>query len=191
MSPSALRFPAVLAAVLTVLVGCGGDGGGGQAASAPGTYVGKLEGTDAFVAVISNGKEVTGYVCDGGQLSMWLGEPDLTNGQAELVSRRGEPLGVLTIADGTASGEVRIADNRYRFRAQPATGAAGLYRVAEGTPGTPGFSETGWIVLGDGSERGGTNFIDPTADEVVSKPAPKRTSATKLDSGFIDPTVNE
>lgn len=122
---------------------------------------------------------------------MWLGEPTSRTDRRSWSPARGEPLGVLTIADGTASGEVRIADNRYRFRAQPATSAVGLYRVAEGTPGTPGFSETGWIVLGDGSERGGTNFIDPTADEVVSKPAPKRTSATKLDSGFIDPTVNE
>lgn len=96
MSASALRFPAVLAAVLTVLVGCGGDGGGGQAASAPGTYVGRLQGTDAFVAVISNGKEVTGYVCDGRRLSMWFGEPDLEGGRAELVSRQGEPLGSVT-----------------------------------------------------------------------------------------------
>lgn len=62
--------------------------------------------------------------------------------------------------------------------------------MAESTPGTPGFSETGRIVLADGSERGGTNFIDPSMDNVVSKPAPKRTSATKLDSGFIDPVTD-
>ena len=82
-----------------------------------------------------------------------------------------------------------IAGGRHRFRAQPATSGAGLYRLAEGSPGQPGFSETGWIVLADGSERGGTNFIDSTFDNVVSRPAPKRTTAaTKVDTGFIDPT---
>lgn len=83
-----------------------------------------------------------------------------------------------------------VGGTRHRFHAQKATGDAGLYRMTEGTPGKPGFSETGWVVLADGSERGGSNFIDPSMDNVVSKPASKRTAtATKLDAGFIDPTT--
>ncbi len=76
--------------------------------------------------------------------------------------RRGEPLGSVAV-----SGDGRLA----RWR-------------------SPGFTETGWIVLGDGSERGGTNFIDPISDNVVSKPASTRTTATKTGTGFIDP-VND
>lgn len=111
--------------------------------------------------MISNGNEVTGYVCDGKQLSVWLGEPDLTVGRAQLVSRRGEALGDVRFSEDGVSGEVVIAGRRHRFGAQGASGEAGLYRVADRTPGQPGFTETGWIVLADGSSGEGRTSSTP------------------------------
>ncbi len=82
---------AAVGALATILVACGDDNAsGGQATAEEGTFVGKVEGSDAYIALIANGTELTGFLCDGKQLSTWFGEPDLANGQAQLISRRSE-----------------------------------------------------------------------------------------------------
>src|SRR5215203_5218143 len=45
------------------------------------------------------------------------------------------------------------------FSAKLASGDAGLYRKTSGTSNQPGFSETGWVVLPDGTTCGSTNTI--------------------------------
>lgn len=76
-----------------LVAGCGDDDGGARAGPAEGTFVGKVEGSDAYIALVTDGTELTGYVCDGEQVSVWFGEPDLQDGRAELVSRRRSLLG--------------------------------------------------------------------------------------------------
>jgi hypothetical protein len=37
----------------------------GPASAPEGTFVGTIEGTDAYIALVSNGEEVAGFACDG------------------------------------------------------------------------------------------------------------------------------
>jgi len=170
-----LAVVAVLAAV--ALQACGG---GGNATKA-GSFVGRVEGTDAFIALVSDGTKVGGYVCDGNRVSTWFEVADISGGKASLATRDGQALGEATLSGDTATGTVSISGADHAFAAQLATGDAGLYRAVKGKAGQPGSVEVGWIVLGDGSQRGGTNFIDPNSQPAVPKPAPTLdTSATTV-----------
>ncbi len=173
--------------------GCGSneelsDGGAPESQVQPlvGTYVGTVSGSDAYIALNSDGTQVGGYVSDGRQVSIWLAASDIDDGPADLVARRdGARLGEVILGPQSASGTVEIAGVEHSFSAAPATGEAGLYRSVEGVPGAPGFQETGWIVLSDGSEKGSTNITDETGT-TRTRPAPKRTTEPKL----TDPTTD-
>jgi hypothetical protein len=197
---------AVLSATAVLGVGCGGD----EAEEAPagaapeGSFVGPVSGTDAYIAVVSDGERVTGYLCDGKELSTWF-DSEVEGTGADLLSRDGDDLGDATFSGGGVTGEVEVDGQSQSFNATPATGDAGLYRAAnvEEADGelSEGEAEVGWIVLADGSQRGSTNFIDPSGDLIVSRPAPKlATGSTQVNItnfgalavnrvlGFIDPT---
>jgi len=187
-----------LLALFLLLPGCGDDDEdeGAQEtttterAAAEGVFVGEVEGTDAYVALISDGTELRGgYVCDGKRTSVWLKPAALSDGQVSLTSRAGEALGTAELSDDGAGGELKLAGEAHAFSAAPASGKAGLYREAKGELGKPGYSETGWIVLADGSVRGRTNFAatDPDA-KTGTKAAPSSVGGDSLDTGYIDPT---
>jgi hypothetical protein len=172
-----LRLLSLVLLLLISLPACGGDNETAGTASAPdGTYVGTVEGSEAYMALVTDGAVVQGYLCDGQGLWVWL-EGDVSGGGAELASRRGDDLGEATFSEEEAAGRVSIDGEEHAFTAQLATGDAGLYRATKGELGEPGSVEAGWIVLHDGSQRGGTNFIDPNM-EIVIQPAP-----------VIDPTT--
>lgn len=182
----------VLLAALAI-GGCGADGEKVSDGRVPesqerplvGTYVGTVSDSDAYVALNSDGTEVGGYLSDGQELSIWLATSDINDGRAELVARRdGARLGEVILGPQGASGTVEIAGLEHPFSASPATGEAGLYRKVRGTPSEPGFEETGWIVLSDGSEKGSTNIADGTGS-IRTVPAPKRSTEPKL----TDPTT--
>lgn len=73
----------VVLLLLTALAGCGGDRDdgkrGNETAPLDGTYVGKVDGTGAFVAVVvspagrdQKGRATTVYVCDGKRVCEWF-----------------------------------------------------------------------------------------------------------------------
>ncbi|MGH9049404.1 MAG: hypothetical protein ACRDY4_06720, partial [Acidimicrobiia bacterium] len=135
------------------------DSTGRDAAATDGVYVGAVAGTDAYLAVTSDGDEFRGYVCDGEGLSTWIGAAPLAGATAELVTREGETIGTVTFAGGAATGTVSVAGAEHDFTADEATGDAGLYRATPGAPDAPvsaepGWVEIGWIVLTDGTQRG-------------------------------------
>ena len=151
-----------LLAVVASAASCGG--GGGKAAAQSGTYVGKVQGTNAYIALVSDQRAILGYVCDARKVSTWFGKRSLSDSSAKLASRHGTPLGEATLSGDRATGQVAIAGRRHAFSARLASGKAGLYREASADPGEPGFEkpgfrETGWIALPDGSVRGRTNLI--------------------------------
>jgi hypothetical protein len=127
---------------------------GGRAPPPEGTFVGTVEGTDAYIALVSEGNVTTGYVCDGTpkavKVYFWLDNAEITDGSAELASRQGDPLGEPSFADDQASGEVEIDGQPHSFTAEAATGDAGLYRPIKGETGQKGTVESGWIILNDG-----------------------------------------
>jgi hypothetical protein len=170
-------------AASAIFAGCSDDGSN-TAAVAKGTLVGKVTGSHAYVAVVSDGSRVAGYVCDGDRLSRWLSASDVRDGAVTLRDRGGRVLGAVRVAADRATGFVELDGRKLAFAATPARGEAGLYRQATGQAGEPGFRETGWIVLADGSVRGSAEFIDQESDLVVG-PAPKRTAkATQVSTGF-------
>jgi hypothetical protein len=133
-----------------------------------GVFAGKVQGTDAYIAIVSDGTQAVGYACDGSTVSVWLMQPRLAGARAELLNREGTPIGSVTLAAGTASGAVQVAGASHPFTASLATGKVGLYRNTTGTPDQPSYTESGWILLADGSVRGNTNFVDPNN---LSRPA--------------------
>jgi hypothetical protein len=176
-----------LAVVITVLAfgalglaACGGDDDEETTAEAPGTttsagvFVGKIDGTDADIALIANGQRLAGaYLCSPSG-AVWFRPAAFAGGTADLVPRSGESLGEASFAGEGASGDVEVGGDSHSFSAKLATGKAGLYRTTSGEPdGEGGVSETGWIVLPDGSKCGRTNSITPGGD-FKTEPAASR-----------------
>lgn len=192
---SRARAWAVVLAVGVALAGCGGgdDGGSASVASqatgpvAPkGTFVGKVDGSDAYIALVSDSKRLLGYVCDSRLVSGWLDVAVIRDGTAILSSRGGKVLGQASFSADAVSGELMIGGARRSFSATPASADAGLYRAArikrqDGTL-SKGEIELGWIVLPDGTQRGAINT--GTTGTVLVRAAPR------LDPSVTNISVN-
>jgi hypothetical protein len=193
-------WAAVLVAGLA-LAACGDSGDGGSAsgpakAKAPvalkGTFVGKVDGSDAYIALVSDAKRVVGYVCDSKQVSGWLDVAAIRDGKAVLSSRSGTALGQATFSADGVSGEVTIGGARHSFSATRSTADAGLYRAArvqrqDGRLGT-GETEVGWVVLPDGTQRGGLNT--GTTGATLVKAAPRLDiSGTNISANLASSTL--
>lgn len=182
---------------LALLAGCGGDdddetatsptsGGGAQKVTA-GVFVGKVEGTDAAVALVTNGRRLTGaYLCIPKGGTSWISPAPLTDGKAKLVARRGMTLGEAGFAGDSATGKAKVAGGLRNFNAEPAKAYAGLYRTTSGEAGEPGSTETGWIVLPDGTICGTINSITP-GGAFKSKPAPPKPEGEGRVTNFSSP----
>ncbi|MGH2922985.1 MAG: hypothetical protein ACRDKH_03010 [Solirubrobacterales bacterium] len=158
----------------------------GDAAAAASQFVGRVEGTDAYIGLVSDGERLSGYVCDGADVSVWLEAP-LAGSAAELVGRDGEALGRVELAGARASGEVELGGEAHSFEAKRASlgGGAGLYREASAGFPARGSRESGWIVLADGSVRGRTQVMNPDLDS-GAPPSPKPSPGTKI----MDPDID-
>jgi hypothetical protein len=177
-----------------LVAGCGGDdeetttatgAGGGQAAATAGVFLAHVKGTDASIALVTDGQRLSGaYLCIPKETSQWIRPAPLANGKAKLVARRRVTLGKASFAGNRANGDVTVADSSRSFSANLATGKAGLYRTTSGTGDKPPFSETGWIVLPNGSVCGSTNSIT-AGGGFKSEPAPSSPKGQVTD--FADP----
>jgi hypothetical protein len=161
---------------------------GSGASAQRGVFVGRVQGSRAFVALVSNGRRLGGgYVCDGRKVAIWLRRRPLRNRRAALVTRKGTKLGRATFARSGAAGTVFVDGFPHRFRAVRAIGKAGLYRLQRGRLGKRASRESGWIVLPNGSRRGATNLVRRRSVLVV-KPAPVLSRrARRVTSSFTDP----
>ena len=199
MSRSA-TITVILAIVGTVLwAGCGGDEGPGEApagADTPlSTYVGEVtlaasesepaqpapkgpEGQpgSAYIAVITDGDRISGFVTDGEKQAKWFATNELEDEKSELIARDGSSLGEVTVTEDAASGEVAVGLGTGSFEAEPAIGNTGLFSAAE-ADGDDSF-EAGWIVLGPGEELGSYDtFIE---GEFKTQPAPRLAPTVKI-----------
>jgi hypothetical protein len=119
----------------------------------PGTSVGRVAGTRAFIAVSIEGGELRAYVCDGtarrpaGIAAWFKGRWDgrspltLTSGALELRIEAVSP-------DGRITGQLVIFGTAHAFTAEPASGPAGLY------DGRGRKARATWIVLANRARRG-------------------------------------
>lgn len=126
-----------------------------QGTTIAGSFVGPAEGSESFVAIVTDGEQVMGYVCDGATTAEWFtgaaarDSIDLTSaGSIGLVAERGtgDTLdGTVTTADGTESS----------FSAARVDSDGSEGGLCRGTLQVDGVTYTGgWIVLPDGRQRG-------------------------------------
>jgi hypothetical protein len=146
-----------LATMVLALVVAGCDGGGEATEPDPttGSFVGTVDGSDAYVAVVAGPDgDVLAYVTDGGESIDWL--DGFLEGPRDTSARLGNDGGaVLEVAftGRRASGAfARPGEDPQRFTAEAAEEPAGLYRATESFD--DGDYVAGWIVLPDGTERG-------------------------------------
>lgn len=145
----------LLGAVCLVLAACGGQPTATTGIAS--AWTGKVDGTDAYIALASNGTELMAYVCDSQSVAQWFhGEAgkdklDLVAGTVDLSSDTATLVATLTL--DSASGTVTLADGQaHTFTATKATGDGGLYRSEQSVN-----NETligGWVVLNGGDLRG-------------------------------------
>ena len=141
MSRRLLVIPIVLIAVL----------GAGSAVAKPSrtTAVGKVQGTEAYLAVTYDGVKLRAYACNGSArrlptISTWF-EAEWDGRSAITVISDGVKLEIERVDDdGRIEGEL----DGHRFVLEPATGPAGLYQRTSGTT-----TDT-WVVLASGDIRG-------------------------------------
>jgi hypothetical protein len=114
------------------------------------TFVGKLEGSKAFIAVVVSGGKTLAYVCDSEKLAQWFRGP-VVDGTVEVKTANGEHLQVRLSPQG-ATGSLVWGGQLYAFSAAPAEGTAGLYRVEASANQTAYIG--GWIVNQQGEQRG-------------------------------------
>jgi hypothetical protein len=208
----------VLALPAAGVVGCDDEVPGGKEIDdvTPGSYVGKVEGTDAYIGLVYDGEQVGGYVTANGQASSWLEPSDVSADEYEdesekvrsravatLVSRQGDELGDVTLSpeslsggsvvDSAATGEVEVDGRPHGFEAKLTEGVEGLFVARRGEIGAPNSIEVGWVVLEDGTQRGSTQLVDP-AGSIAVKPAPPLPpskgglNAVRVDDARLRPT---
>jgi hypothetical protein len=134
------------------------------AAPAPGTFVTALDDRPALnVGLVTDGRNVTAYVCDKGTRSVWF--DGRFRGASALLRARGRRGSIRVRSGGRAlTGVVRLGGRTLRFRALRARGRAGVWRAS--VSGESGRAvEATWIVLRDGTQTGavvnGTNIDRP------------------------------
>ncbi len=153
------RIALAVMAVALVTAGCDDEGGGektdkeAELETISGSFVGTVEGTDAYVAVIVAPDEDAGaYVTDGASSVDFLDGALQADDTARLGNDGGAVLEV-TFDDLTASGTfTRPGIEPHNFTAEKEPAPAGLYHDQQFFD--DGEYVGGWVVLGDGTQRG-------------------------------------
>ncbi len=125
-----------------------------QGTTIAGSFVGAAEGSESFVAVITNGEQVMAYVCDGATTAEWFtgttarDSIDLTSaGSIGLVAQRG--------TGDTLDGTISAAGTESSFSATRVDLEGMVGGLCRGVLQVDGVTYTGgWIVLPDGQQRG-------------------------------------
>jgi hypothetical protein len=165
------RGVVALSLALVALVAAG-VATGARPAPLRGVYVGRVAGTQAFVAVAVGHGQARAYVCDSRRLAVWLPLDRLRATYVDLAGPGGRLTG--SIGGKDVDGMVTLANgSRHAFHAllAPRNGTAGLYRAATTVHGTRYVAS--WILLRGGAQRGNIFMIglDP-GDVTRIKPAP-------------------
>lgn len=168
-------------ALSLVLVACGGSSPTSTPAPAPTTaaaattgipnsFTGAIPGTDAFIALTTNGATSLSYVCDSKQIATWFSGP-VTNNALDLTAANGDHLKATLAATG-ATGTVTLGGKDFPFTAPSSGTNGGLFRAEQSANGMNIIG--GWIVTADGQQRGSLNAHDTTAqskrDEITPAP---------------------
>lgn len=128
------------------------------------TFVGKVEGTDAYIAVSVLPDRVLAYLCDGKQLKQWF-DGSAPGNRIEARDDSAQGSLTATLAGEVVTGSVSVRGSSHRFFAERARRPAGLYvNTQYPTPETRGA----WIVLPDGTQRGAATKAGVPVESTVS-----------------------
>lgn len=133
-----LRFVAFVTALALAVVACGGAPSAAPPTASESVYVGAVQGTDALIAIVTDGERVSAYSCGGEatwrRLTAWF-EGNLVPGtDLALVGEWGIELEATREGAGWR-GTLSAAGTTYAFSAEPAdpSGPAGLYVLLSDT----------------------------------------------------------
>jgi hypothetical protein len=138
----ALRLSLVAAVLLAPLAACGddddgkdnSDNGPNRAAPVSGTFVGQLEGSGEFVAVVAappaegqERRQVSAFVCDGDRVCTWY-TAATTGNDVVAKTEDGEGQTDVALKRSGATGSVELpSGKKASYDASEATATAGLY----------------------------------------------------------------
>jgi hypothetical protein len=156
----------VFAAVAAPAVGASGRGSARAAAAAAVTYVGRVPGLDASLAVVVEHDAAFAYLCDGAAVSEWFRGP-VDKGAVVLESPDGSRLAAAR--DGSRLvGFVFTGGEHAKFSLKRASGAAGLFRAEQVIDGV-GYA-AGWVTQPDGSTLGQVSATNVEGARVLEAP---------------------
>lgn len=117
-------------------------------------WVGHVDDTTAFAAVVAGGGRIVAYVCDGDAgIAEWFSGDTGDDGTFALTSRSGATMSGRESAD-QITGELDLGDGAsHRFTLDRSEPGAGLYRVEDPAADRDGVN-AGWIVDNHGDQRG-------------------------------------
>ena len=117
-----------------------------------GNFVGQINNSEIFIAIVTTGNEVLAYVCDGIRVAEWFRGPMTEGGWLELTSKKGWKLRA-SVSKYSAIGSLILENNkRMIFMAEPTKDKAGLYRAEKVMEDIKYVG--GWIVNSNGEQRG-------------------------------------
>jgi hypothetical protein len=150
------RWKAASALTTAIALGVGPTAGYAGAA----TYVGKVEGSGAFIAVAKDGRKIGAYLCDNGTVSRWIEYAWLHKGRAPLIGgTTGKRLGTVKVAGSTASGKIEVGGAKRSFRATRVKGRrAGLFFGIGKQKNR--LLVAGWILRPNGTQRGAVSSVN-------------------------------
>lgn len=122
------------------------------------TYLGSVEGTDAYIAVIMADDKAVAFLCDGSSMWEWP-TGSFKDNRVELTNPSGTTVGA-RLDGSTLTGTVKINGTDHNFSAVPAQSNEGVYRTVVNENGQ--VSTVGWIIRdagGRGLERSSTGAI--------------------------------
>jgi hypothetical protein len=155
--------------------------------------VGRVDGSNALIALVADGDQVVAYVCDG---DIALGERfrgTLVDGRGELRSAGGATLVVALSGEAATGTFTPVGGTPAAFTTTAATADAGLY-FADGRSATGPYA-VGWVVLADGTQNGTAAVgarpaVKSAAPRLTLKRDRDRTRVTRPQQPESDQTVN-
>ncbi len=146
-------------------------------AGIPNSFSGAVPGTDAFIALTTNGATSLSYICDSKQVSTWFNGP-VTGNAIDITAANGNHLKATLAATG-ATGTVTMGGKDFPFTAPSSGGNGGLFRAEQSVNG--GNVVGGWIVSADGQQRGAVGQAKEGKEEIT--PAPQLVVAQRSSAG--------
>ena len=185
MRPALARISAAVAIIVGsswALGGCSSDKSGKAANSEAvivRSFAGPVEGTDAYLAVLSAGSTTLAYLCDGANGATWFAGT-ATSDKLMIQSKKGDRL-ELRAEQSKAVGTLVLDGTERAVALDGVATPSGLYVLEPHLPqDTLKTYLGGWIVLPDGSVKGAVKSRDAV---VANPPLNLKASSVPLPSG--------